>query len=467
MKIPVLSLLLPLCVWLQGWAEPETFRDDPAPQKRSIADEGWREVFSDPQLHKLVDTALRDNPDLRIAMARVQVARANAGLQGAEQWPKLGLTAGMHQTYTSANDPNFVPGFFPRNRAFGEVLLNLLSFEFDLWGRLGHETDAAVAQAVASEWDRLTAQSMLVSELTTSYYNLLALDAELEVTRSTLETRRKGYRILEVRQKAGLTNRMDLDQAGQLVLTTELAIPDAENRIHQLENRIRQLQGEFPGPVERGVSLLEQKQAPEVPAGLTTDLLLRRPDIRSAQAQLASRIHLTQAAEVAWLPRLTLNAFIGLQSKAANRLLQGNSLAFSINPGLSMPVFDPRLISAVDLADANQQVAYLQYEQMVRLAFREVSDALSFYTRIREIRLKREELVKTLENRRNIAFKRYRGGIGAMLDLLDADRDLFTAQVQLVQSRRDELLSVVQLYRALGGGWKGGDSPPEPEAPPE
>lgn len=458
MKIPVLALLLPLCVWAAP--VPDKFRDDPAPSQRSFADEEWRRVFPDPKLHQLMEVALKNNPDQRIALARVQVARANAGIQGAQEWPKLGLTAGMHQTYTSANDPNFVPGFFRQNRAFGEVLLNLLSFEFDLWGRVGHETDAAVAQAVASEFDRLTAQTMLVSELTTSYYNLLALDTELAVTERTLEARRKTRRILAVRQKAGLTNRMDLDQADQLVLTTELALPEAKNRISQLENRIRQLQGDFPGPVERGLSLLDQQQPPEVPAGLTSDLLLRRPDLRSAQALLASRIHLRQAAEVAWLPRLTLNAFVGLQSKAAGSLFQGRSLAWSLNPGLQLPVFDASLMSAVDLADANQQVAFVQYEQVVTLAFREVADALSYYARIREMRETREQLVKTLENRSSIAYKRYRGGIGPMLDALDADRDLFTAQIQLVQTRRDELLSVVQLYRALGGGWTR-----SPEAP--
>ena len=459
----LLSLIFILWMCLPGWAQPEQFRDDPSPQSLSLADQDWQQVFPDPHLHTLVETALRQNQDLGVALARVQVARANAGLQGAEQWPRLGLSAGLRQTYLSANDPNFLPGFFPRNQGFGEILINFLSFELDLWGRLSHETDAALAQAVASEWDRLAVQTMLLSEIVSSYYNLQALDAELEVTQATLEARRKTYHILCLRKQAGLSNRLDLEQAHQLVLSAELALPELENRIHQLENRIRQLQGDFPGPVKRGASLLDQGQPPQLPAGLTSDLLLRRPDIRSAQAQLAGRIHLSQAAEVAWLPRLTLTGLVGLQSKAAGRLFEKDSLYFSLNPALSLPVLDPRLVSALDLAEANQRVALLQYEQTVRLAFREVCDALSWNVQVRQMRVKQEELVKSIQSRRNLAYKRYRGGIGSMLDLLDADRDLLNAQTGLVHSRRDELLSVVQLYRALGGGWKSGESQPEPE----
>jgi outer membrane protein, multidrug efflux system len=433
---------------------PETFRGSSQAEKASLGDLQWFQVFHDPKLQELIRVALKENADLRLAIARVDQARANLGVQSAEQLPKLSLTADLNQTLASTNSPTFIAGFIPRNRPFGEVLLNFLSYELDIWGRVRHQTQAAAAQLLATEADRRTVMSMVVAEVATTYFNLLDLDAELDLARRTLKTRTDSLEIIKIREQGGVATMLDVRQAEQLVQTAALAIPETERQVAGLENQLHLLLGQTPGPVERGVSLLDQDRLPEVPAGLTSDLLVRRPDIVAAELNLQVQKELVEVARASFFPRITLTGFLGFQSRSLSNLFSTGSQTFFLNPSITQPIYSAGLGSAEDLAESQRETARIRYQQVILVAFREVSDALLQYGKIKEIRAGREALVATLQHRVELAYLRYKGGVDTLLPALDADRDLFNAQLTLVQARRNELLSVVQLYKALGGGWQ-------------
>ncbi len=423
-----------------------------APVVDNLARSKWFELFQDPHLQVLVNRALEQNLDLKQAVARVESARANLGIKGSDQWPRLNLTAALNQSLVSANSPTFVAGFLPRNRPFGEVLINLLNFEIDLFGRVHHQTQAAAAQLWASEEDRKAVMTALVAEVASSYFNLLEFDAELQLARATLGSHQATLALVEARERGGVASMLEVYQARQLVEQTGLAIAESERQVSLLENRLQQLSGGLPGPVERG-SLLVQVVLPEVPAGLPSELLSRRPDIRSAELTLAAQEELSEVARRAIFPRISLTAFLGVQSSSLSNLFSSPSGTFFINPVISQPLFDAGLGSAEQLAESQQQLALLRYQQVVQQAFREVADGLSDHARFREIAAGQQQLVDTLEQRSRLAQARYLGGVDSQLNWLDAERDLFAARVGLAQARRNQLLSVVQLYKALGGGW--------------
>lgn len=433
---------------------PDNFRGATQNEKTSIGDLKWFQVFHDPKLQELIRIALQENADLRLALARVDQARANLGIQNAEHLPKLSLTAALNQNVASTNSPTFISGFIPRNRPFGEVLLNFLSYELDIWGRVQHQTQAAAAQLLATEADRRTVSTMVVAEVATNYFNLLDLDAELVLARSTLKTRTDSLKLIQIRQEGGIATMLDVRQAEQLVQTAALAIPETERQIAGLENQLNLLLGRMPGPIDRGISLLDQERLPEVPAGLTSDLLVRRPDIVAAELNLQVQKELVEVARASFFPRITLTGFLGFQSRSLSNLFSSGSQTLFLNPTITQPIYSAGLGSAEDLAESQRETAKVRYQQVILVAFREVSDALLQYGKIKEIRASREALVATLEHRVELAYLRYKGGVDTLLSALDADRDLFNAKLTLVQARRNELLSVVQLYKALGGGWQ-------------
>jgi len=346
--------------------------------------------------------------------------------------------------------------FLPsQNRNFGSATLGLLSFEIDLWGRLRRATEAARANLLSAEENRKAVITTLVSDVATAYLTLRELDYELEISQSTLQTREESLDLTKSRQRGGVSTLLDLRQAEQLVYTAAQTIPGIEQQIEQTENQIRLLLGESPGEVTRGHSLTAQDLPPEVPAGLPSQLLERRPDIRAAEQDLIAANAEIGVARAAYFPQLSLSGVLGGQSTQLTSLFSGPHSTWSLVPQLTQPIFTAgRLKSNVKLAEAERERSLVQYQRTIQTAFAEVSNSLIAHQRVRESREKQEELVVALRDRLRLAYIRYRGGVDTQLNALDADRDLFQAELNLSQIRLNELLTVVQLYKALGGGWQ-------------
>jgi outer membrane protein, multidrug efflux system len=437
-------------------AQPAQFRGipEPATAATSIADLKWFEVFKDEQLQKLLKTALENNYDIREAAARVEQAQASLGITRADQFPTISGSAGISAQRTSSSGAFALPNNFDTSRTFGSVGLNLLSYEVDLWGRLRNATAASRADLLAQEENRKTIITTVVSDVSGAYYDLLELDAELGIAKRTLATREDSLKLIRSRQEVGMGSVLDVRQGEQLVEVAAETIPQIEQQIAQTENRLSLLLGESPRSITR-TQLLSQQQPPTVPVGLPSTLLERRPDIRAAEQNLIASRASINVARAAYFPTLSLTGVFGFQSNQLSSLFTGPNKAWQFAPQVAQPIFTGgRLKSNVAFARSEEHIELVQYERSIQTAFREVSDSLVTYQKVREIRGRQEQLVRTLEDRSRLSYVRYHGGADTLLSALDADRDLFDAELRLAQLRRDELISVVQLYRALGGGWQ-------------
>lgn len=422
----------------------------------SLADLKWFEVFKDERLHELIRTALVRNYDIREAVVRVEAARAAVGITRADRFPTVEAGAGVTTNRNAASGSFPLPAGVDQTRTFGTVTASLLSFELDVWGRLRRATESARAELLASEENRKAVATTLVSDVATAYFSLLELDMELEIAKRTLAVRQDSLVLIRNRERGGLGTLLDVRQGEQLVQAAEQVIPGIEQLIAQTEHQIALLIGDSPGPVLRGRTLTNQEEPPpRVPPGVPSALLTRRPDIRAAEQTLASTSALVDVARAAYLPRISLTGLFGFQSDQLSSLFTGPARAWQFVPQVTQPVFNGgRLRSNVRFAKAQEEIALIQYERIIQTAFREVSDALVQYEKVREIRTKQEALVATLRDRSRLSYVRYEGGIDTLLSALDADRDLFDGELVLAQVRRNELLTLVQLYRALGGGWQ-------------
>jgi len=463
----LLAWVLAAALWLAGcMVGPDYKRPtmEPPPQFRaamtpdaatSIADLKWFELFQDEHLKELIRVALAQNYDLRDAIARVDAARANLGITRSNQFPQFGLGADVPSVELSRQGALTIPQGTSRQRTYGEVFLSLFTFEVDIWGRLRRATESAQAQLLANDWNRKEVIRTLISDVATAYFNLLALDMELELARNTLGTREASLGLLRTQLQGGVGSLLDVRQGEQLVYTASEVIPADQSQIEQTENAISLLLGKSPGPVARGSLLTSQQTPPEIPAGLTSALLERRPDIQAAEEILIANNANIGVAKAAYFPTITLTGEFGFQSTALASLFSSARRRWNFIPQLTQPIFTAgRLGSQVELAEAQQRSALAQYESAIQGAFRDVSDALIQYQKIREIRAYRESLVTSLQDRKRLAYMRFRGGVDTMLNALNSDQDLFVAELSLAQARRDELLSLVQVYKALGGGWQ-------------
>jgi len=439
---------------------PQSFRSPtplPSGEAASLADLKWWEVFKDPQLQELERSALAQNYDLLDAIARVDAARANLGITRSNQFPQFAANGQIDTIRVSRNGQTPLPAALVpnQNRTFGQATLDLLSFEVDIWGRLRRATEAARANLLAADENRKAVVTTLVSDVATAYFNLRALDYQLEISRNTLATRRESLRLIQSQRSGGVATLLDVRQGEELVYTASETIPALQQQIEQTENQINLLLGKNPGEVRRGLSETEQQLPPEVPAGLPSGLLERRPDIRAAEANLIAANAQIGVAKAAYFPQITLTGFLGGQGTQLSSLFAGPSSVWSFAPQVTQPIFTAgRLRSNVRLTEAQRQSALVQYEKTIQTAFSEVSNALIAHQRTRESREEQEKLVAALEDRKRLAYLRYRGGVDTLLNALDADRDLFTAQLNLSGIRLNELVSVVELYKALGGGWQ-------------
>jgi multidrug efflux system outer membrane protein len=429
----------------------------PPNESASLADLKWFEVFKDEKLQELERTALVQNYDLRDAVAHVEAARANLGIVRSEQYPNLAAAADLSTVRNSLNGAVPLSAGLVRsqNRTFGSATLDLLSFEVDIWGRLRRATETARANLLGAEETRKAVITTLVSDVATAYFNLRELDYELEISRRTLATRQASLELIKNRRAGGVATLIDLRQAEQLVYTASETIPALQQQIEQTENVISLLLGKNPGDVVRGLSLTEQDLTPDVPAGLPSALLERRPDIRAAEQNLIAANAQIGVAKAAYFPQISLSGFLGGQGNQLSSLFSGPSGVWNFTPQLTQPIFTAgRLKSNVKLAEALHESALVEYEKAIQTGFTDVSSALVAHQRVRESRVQQELLVEALLDRTRLAYVRYRGGVDTLLNALDADRDQFQAELTLAQLRRNELLAIVQLYKALGGGWQ-------------
>ena len=437
---------------------PNQFRGAESGQpsdQASIGDLKWFEIFKDNELQQMVRTAMVQNYDLRLAVARINAARANLGLARSEQLPQFAAGADLTTSRASVKGPSGAFGQGGRTRSFGSVFLSLLTFELDVFGRLRQQTKAARAELRASEEDRKTVQTIVVGDVAGGYFSLLELDSELNIAKQTLATRQESLRLITLRQQGGLATALDVRQAEELVYQASQTIPDTERQIAQTENQLSFLLGNNPGSITRGQPLDQQQTLPTVPAGLPSTLLERRPDIRAAEENLVAQRALVSAAKRAFFPTISLTGLFGFESNQLSNLFTGPAKSWSFVPQITQPIFTGgRLKSDVKFAKAEQEAAVVQYQQTIQNAFKEVSDALIQYQKVREIRAQQELLVAILRDRSRLAHLRYEGGVDTLLNELDSDRELFDAQLNLTQTKRNELLSLVQLYKALGGGWQ-------------
>ena len=427
-----------------------TISDEAAQTKlAALGDQKWWDVFQDDQLRTLIRTAITQNYDSRIAASRVLEAQAQLGITRADQFPSVGAGAGISDTRNSQS--KFLPAF---ETSTGQVNVSA-AWELDFWGKYRRSTEAARASLVASEWARREVLSTLVANVASAYFQLRALDLELEISKRTLSSRQESLRLTRILADGGSTTLLDVRQAEQLVFTASAEIPVLEQQIEQQENFLSILLGQNPGDIPRGQPLTEQRQPPEVPPGLPSSLLERRPDIQQAEAQLVAANAEIGVARAAYFPQISLNGADGFQSSALTNLFTGPAGAWSFGASLAQPIFTGgRLRSQVRLAEARQQTAVLSYQQSIQGAFRGVSDGLVAYRKTREFRTQQELLFRSAEDAARLSHLRYNGGVTGYLEVLTNETNAFSTELGLVQAQLNELLAVVQLYQALGGGWQ-------------
>jgi multidrug efflux system outer membrane protein len=429
----------------RGLAPEETGNTDSA----SLGDQRWWDVFKDEQLQSLIRTALQQNYDVRIAGARILQAQAQLGITRADQFPTVSAGAGISDQRSAKG--KFFPAF---ETSTGQVNVSA-AWELDFWGRFRRATEAARANLLASESARQEVMLILVANVSSAYFQLRALDLELEISKRTLASRRESLRLTTILADRGSTSMLDVRQAEQLVFTAAAEIPSLEQQIEQEENLISVLLGKNPDTVTRGQALTEQTRPPAVPAGLPSSLLERRPDIREAEQQLIGANAQIGVAKAAYFPQISLSGSAGLQSAALTNLFSGPSGTWNFGTALVQPIFTAgKLRSNVRFAEAQQQASLLFYQQTIQGAFRSVSDALIAYRKTREFRAQEELLFQSAQDAARLSHMRYSGGVTGYLEVLTNETNAFSAELGLVQAQLNELLALVQLYEALGGGWQ-------------
>ncbi|HZI55756.1 MAG TPA: efflux transporter outer membrane subunit [Verrucomicrobiae bacterium] len=416
----------------------------------SLADQKWWELFQDQQLQQLVRTALEQNYDVRIAATRILEAQALLGITRSNQFPQLNAGAAAVTQRVAAGA--VVP--VATNASATQLSVSGV-WELDFWGRFRKATEAARANLLASEWARQQVISTLVSNVATAYFQLRELDLELEISQQTLTSRRDSLKLTQLLADHGATSLLDVRQAEQLVYTAAEQVPDLERRIQQQENLISTLLGKNPGAVARGLKLTEQPHLPQVPAGLPSSLLERRPDIRQAEEQLVAFNAQIGVAKASYFPQIALTGTAGYQSPALTSLFNGPAGFFSLGGSLVQPLFaGGRIRSGVRLAEAQKEEAVLSYRKTIQQAFQDVADSLIAYQKDQEFRQQQQLLTTAAEDAAHLSDVRYKGGATSYLEVLTNQTNYFSAQLNLAQAQLNELNALVQLYRSLGGGWQ-------------
>ena len=432
---------------------PNAFRDiAPDPQQQaqaaSYADLPWWQVFQDPKLQELIRSALKQNYDVQLATERINAARAQVTITRSSLFPQVAGNANFNGGKDGATQ--FKYNFL--------TLAGDAAFQLDLFGRLRRATEAARDELLATEDARQTVVLTLVSDLASDYFTLLQLDLQLQITRQTVSTQTDSVKLTKLRLDRGVATKLDVLQAQQVLDTANAQIPDLERAIAQEENAISILVGDYPHDVARGLPLVEQTLPPGVPPGLPSSTIERRPDIREAEHILIASNAEIGVAKAQFFPQIALTGSGGGsfgRSSAFSSLMASQVGIWSYGAQVSQPIFTGGGLSGnLRLAKSENQQALIVYRQTIQRAFGEVSDALIGYEKLHEVRLRQQDTVSDLEETVRISTLRYKGGTAAYLEVLDGQRSLYGAQLTLASARGDEYRSLVQLYKALGGGWQ-------------
>ena len=424
----------------------------PVADQPSLGDQKWWELFQDEQLQELIRTALRQNIDVRIAAARVAETRAQLGITRADQFPHVDASALAEHERVSASPAPFPLKEYERSvfQAGGSA-----SWEVDFWGRFRRATEAARANLAATEWGRRAVVTSLVAQVAEAYFVLRAIDLNLDISTQTLASRQESLRLTQVRAAGGAASELDVRQAEQLVFGASGVIVDLQRQAEQQENLMSLLLGDNPGAVARGRPLTDQPLIPQVPTGVPSALLERRPDVVEAEETLVAANANIGIARANYFPEVSLTGSGGFQSAALSSLLTAPAAFLTVGASLIQPVFTAgRTRSQVELATARHDEALLAYQQTILQSLRDVSDALVAYRRDRELREQLQELARSSSDALRLTTVRYQGGASSYLEVLDADTRLFAAQLGLAEAQLNELLALVEIYRALGGGWE-------------
>ena len=443
---------------------PAAYRFDPNPVPESFGDQGWWEIYQDPLLLELIAAALANNYDVRIAAARVDEARAMLGTARLQQLPQVSIAGGGQRARSSAFE--LTPGE-PAILNFFQ-LQGSLSYEVDFWGKYRRASEAARAQLLASRYSHDDVAAGLVASVATSYFTLQTLDEQLVITRRTVESRQKFVDLTRAQHDRGTVSGLDVATAQAQLAIAQANIPDLQRQIGQTEDQLSVLLGRNPDAVLRNSDGQLRRSAvasssPVPPAGLPSSLLERRPDVRAAEENLVAANAEVGVARANLYPSITLTASGGVISTALSDLFTSPAHAWSFGGSFLQPLLDPQhSYFQVELANAQKREALLQYQKSVQTAFQEVSDALIARQKYAEFQAAQQAQVDAQRTADTIALARYRVGYSSYFNVIDADRDLFGAELSLSAAHLNTLLSMVQLYRALGGGWQA--APPAEQA---
>jgi multidrug efflux system outer membrane protein len=430
---------------------PQTFRGAPAEANSasSFADQKWTEVFQDPELQKLIRAALEKNYDVRLAATRILQAQAQLSITRSDEFPSAAALVSVTNTRNASS--KFFKAFNTSDTELG------LGFQWnlDFWGKYRRATESARDQLLANKWAQQEVNMTVVAGMAAAYFTLRELDLQLQISRKTLASNQDSLRLTQLLSDRGRTSLLDVRQAEQLVYAASAAIPNLEKQVQEQENLISILVGENPGAINRGLELTAQTRVPEIPAGLPSALLERRPDIREAEAQLMAQNARIGVAKAAYFPAVSLTSLGGVESVALSNLFTGPAGLWSFAGQLTQPLYaGGSLRGAVRLSEAQKDQAVLTYQQTIQRAFGEVSDALIAYSRDQEFRKQQELLTSSAQDASRLSNLRYKGGAASYLEVLDAETRQYAAELTLAQARLNEMLDYVQLYHALGGGWE-------------
>ena len=435
----------------------------PAKDAASLADLPWWEAFRDPVLQGLIREALANNQDLALAASRVDEARAFAGIAKADYWPQVAAFASGQ--YGQLFSKEVAPGA-EKTGLYG--LSASVSWEIDLWGRVRNQSAAAVADLVATEYGRQAVVLALVSGVAQSYLDLRSLDLELEIAKANTATRKGTLDLFQSRARGGIASDLEVNQARADLAFTSSAIPATERLIAVKEHELSVLLGKAPGPIDRGVPLVSTPIPPEMPAGVPAQLLERRPDVLAAEQGIVAAGKRVGVAVANRFPQLSLAGLIGLEAREASNVFTANALLWNAGGSLLAPIFQGgRLKASEEAARAQLEQSFAAYRKSVEVALREVADAAVGVQKLRLVRIEQQVQVTATMEAARLALLRYQGGVSSYLEVLDAQRQQYDAELSLARTRRDELTSVVQLYRALGGGWGREEAGPEAAKPAE
>jgi outer membrane protein, multidrug efflux system len=419
-------------------------------QASSLGNEQWWQVYQDPVLTQLIHTAIVQNYDVRIAATHVLEAQAQVGIARSNQFPSASVGADIY-SQQNAKVSNVFPAYQVNA---GQLNLSVI-WNLDFWGKYRRQTEAARAQLLATEWGQRAVLSSLVANVATAYFQLRALDSELEISQRTLASRQESLKLTQFLESHGSNSGLDVSQSEQLVYTASETIPDLERQIQQQENLLSVLLGKNPQSIPRGRVLTEQPVPHDVPAGLPSELLERRPDVRQAEEMMVAANAQIGVAKAAFFPSISLTGTGGLESNALNRFLSQPSQTWFAAFSVSQPLFEAgRLRSGLRLTRAQWQEAVLSYQETVQHALEQVSSALVAYQKDREFREQQELLTEAARQTNQLSGVLYKNGGASYLQVLTSETNYFSADLNLVQAQLNERLALVQLYQALGGGWQ-------------